>query len=139
MRLLIEAISSAVRVASKVREPPASTRCVLDASTNVTTAASARTTISRNGRPGAGDGEVPVREPVVADQRTGSPRHALERVGRPLECRFLLRPGQQAERSGEAPVNTMEKSVRMNCLSLLTCEIARGGCGYRISKTEQRS
>jgi hypothetical protein len=54
MRFLMEAISSAVRFASKVRELPPPTTCVLDASTNVTTAASARTTMSRNVRPGPG-------------------------------------------------------------------------------------
>ena len=53
----------------------------------VTTAASARTTVSRSVSPRARDREVPVRQAVVADQRAGAPGDALERVGRPLECR----------------------------------------------------
>ena len=54
MRLLSDAISSAVKGESRVRVPPRSTAWVLDASTKVTMAASARTTVSRNVSPPPG-------------------------------------------------------------------------------------
>ena len=38
----------------------------------------------------AGNGEVPVGEPIVGDQRARAPRHALQRVRRARKCRRLV-------------------------------------------------
>ncbi len=101
MRLLSDAISSAVRAESSVREPPAPTACVLDASTNVTTAASARTTVSRNVSPPPGMAKFQfVSRSSLTSVRV---RHVTRSraSGARSNARFLLRLRQQAERAGE--------------------------------------